>query len=189
MATSGNSPAVSEENQPLIECEIKVIGVKEDRQYTDCQAVRAVIMNVHGDIAIIHAKKEDYFKIPGGGIKEGENHQTAGTREALEEIGCRVKMSKRCLAIVEEWRNDLHQLSYCYVAHVLEDTGATALTEEETGDGLEHRWVHIDVAIKLMKEAQPTSTLGLSIKERDLFFVEKFAAALEPPMEPRHLWG
>jgi len=29
----------------------------------------------------------------------------------------------------------------------------------------------------------------LSIKERDLFFVEKFAAALEPPMEPRHLWG
>jgi len=189
MATSINKSEVSDENERYFECEIKVIGVKEGRTYTDRQAVRAIIMNVHGDIAIIHAKKEDYFKLPGGGIEEGENHQVAGTREALEEIGCRVKMSKRCLAIVEEWRNDLHQISYCYVAHVLEDTGATALTEEEIGDGLEHRWVHLDAAIKLMKEAEPTSTLGLSIKERDLFFVEKFAAALEPPMEPRHLWG
>jgi hypothetical protein len=31
--------------------------------------------------------------------------------------------------------------------------GATALTEEKIGDdGLEHRWVHIDMTIKLMKE-------------------------------------
>jgi hypothetical protein len=106
----------------------------------------------------------------------------------MEEIGCRIKMSKRCLAIVEEWRNDLHQFSHCYAAHVLVDTETTALTQEEIEDGLEHIWVNADEAIELMKEAKPTSILGLSIKERDLFFVEKFAAALEPPADPHHLW-
>lgn len=179
-------PAV-DENHP--QPDTTVIGVKEDRQYTERRAVRAVVLNLHGDIAIIHARKEDYYKLPGGGIEEGEDHQTAGAREALEEIGCRVKLSKKCLAMVEEWRNDLHQLSYCYVAHVLEDTGKTSLTEEELADGLEHEWVHVDTAIRRMKAANPTSKLGLSIKERDIFFVEKFSAALESPMEPRKLWG
>jgi hypothetical protein len=82
----------------------------------------------------------------------------------------------------------LHQFSYCYAAHVLEDTGAPALTQEEIEDGLEHRWVNADEAIELMRGAKPTSFLGLSIKARDLFFVEKFAAALEPPADPHHLW-
>jgi 8-oxo-dGTP diphosphatase len=145
-------------------------------------------MSITGDIAIIHVKKENYYKLPGGGIEAGENHQVAGRRETMEEIGCRVKMSKRCLAIVEEWRNDLHQISYCYVTHVLEDTGATSLTQEEIDEGLEHRWVHVNAAIKLIKEAKPASILGSPIKERDLYFGEKFAAALEPPADPHHLW-
>jgi 8-oxo-dGTP diphosphatase len=145
-------------------------------------------MSITGDIAIIHVKKENYYKLPGGGIEAGENHQVAGRRETMEEISCRVKMSKRCLAIVEEWRNDLHQISYCYVTYVLKDTGATSLTQEEIDEGLEHRWVHVNAAIKLMKEAKPASILGSPIKERDLYFGEKFASALEPPADPHHLW-
>ncbi|KAE9370187.1 hypothetical protein N431DRAFT_484473 [Stipitochalara longipes BDJ] len=188
MATDVGVQDIHDENQHQFDCETKVIGVKEDRQYTKRQSVRTIAMNTAGEIAILYAKKEDYYKLPGGGIEAGENHQAAGTREAMEEIGCRVKMSKRCLAITEEWRIHLHQTSYCYVAHVLEDTGATALTEEEIEDGLEHRWVHVDAAIKLMKEAKSTSIFGLSVQERDLFFVEKFAAALEPPANPYHLW-
>jgi hypothetical protein len=39
--------------------------------------------------------------------------------------------------------------------------GATALTEEKiSDDGLEHRWVHIDMTIKLMKEAPVTQLPG-----------------------------
>lgn len=180
-----------DENQTPFDCETKIIGVKEDREYTVRHAVRIIVMNISGEIAILYAKKDDYYKLPGGGIEEGENHQAAGTREAMEEIGCRIKMSKRCLAMTEEWRLGklhLHQISHCYIAHVLEDTGNTALTEEEIEDGLEHRWVHVDAAINLMKEAKPTSVFGMSVKERDLFFVEKFGAAIEPPANPRHLW-
>jgi 8-oxo-dGTP pyrophosphatase MutT (NUDIX family) len=61
-------------------------------------------MRGFGNIAIIHAKKEKYSKISGNGIEAGENRKVAATREALEEIGCRVKMLKRCLTTVEEWR-------------------------------------------------------------------------------------
>ena len=191
MATAGIVQDVNNENQDGFVCETKTIGVKEDCEYTEREAVRGIIMNSAGDIAILYSKKEDYYKLPGGGIEAGESHQEAGTREAMEEIGCRVKMSKRCMAITEEWRLgkvNLHQISYCYVAHVIEDTGKTALTEEEIEDGLEHRWVHVDDAIDLMKEAKPTSAFGLSVNERDLFFVEKFGAALEPPMLARLLW-
>ncbi len=90
-------------------------------------------------------------------------------------------MSKRCLAIAEEWRNNLHQFSYCYSAHVLEDQGVTALTEEDIDDSLEHIWVNTNVAMELMNGAKPTSIL-------DFFFVEKFTAALESPAAPNHLW-
>jgi len=31
---------------------------------------------------------------------------------------------------VEEWRNDLHQHSHCYVAKLQEDTGRPELTEQ-----------------------------------------------------------
>ncbi len=43
-------------------------------------------------------------------------------------------------------------------------------------DGLRQKWVPVDVAIKLMMDVKPVSKLGLSIKKRDLFFVENFAA-------------
>jgi len=155
---------------------VKVIGEKEDRKYRERRAVRVLVSNAKGEIAIIHARKEDYYKVPGGGIDEGENHHVAGAREAMEEIGCKVVLEHNCIGVVEEWRDDLHQLSYGYVGKLLEDTGSTALTEEEIEAGLLPRWASIEGSIKLMKEAQPTSTLGLFIKERDLFFVEKYAS-------------
>jgi hypothetical protein len=39
---------------------------------------------------------------------------------------------------VEKWRT-LHQLSYYYASHVLEDKRVAALTQEYTEDGFEHR--------------------------------------------------
>jgi 8-oxo-dGTP diphosphatase len=63
------------------------------------------------------------------------------------------------------------------------------LTEEELEDGLQHKWVYVDVAIKLMKDAKPVPKLGLSIKKRGLFFAEK----LQPPLNLKwnldKLWG
>lgn len=136
--------------------------------------------------------------MPGGGIEEDEDHRLAAEREALEETGCEVKIEGGCLAtsgmpvlfacvlacypllltdFTEEWRNDLHQISYCYVARMIKDTGTPDLTELEKSEGLFHQWCSVAEAVELMESAKPTSELGKYIKERDLFFVNEFLKA------------
>lgn len=92
----------------------------------------------------------------------------------MEETGCKVMLDPELMATAEEWRGDLHQISFCYVAKLLEDTGITALTEEEIEDGLKHKWVGFKEGVEEMKGAKPTSEFGKSVKERDLFFVETY---------------
>ena len=44
-----------------------------------------------GKLAMIHSLKYDYYKFPGGGIKNGEEKENALVREVLEEAGLCVK--------------------------------------------------------------------------------------------------
>ncbi|CAF9935136.1 hypothetical protein IMSHALPRED_010120 [Imshaugia aleurites] len=154
----------------------RTIGVKaEGIQYVDRHAVRIITKSDKDEIVIIYAKKGNYYKLPGGGVEKGEDHRIAGEREAMEETGCKVALDRDCFAVTEEWRNDLHQTSYCYAARLVEHTGATELTEDELVDGLQHEWISIRAAIEKMKATQPTSELGRFIRERDLSFVETYA--------------
>ena len=153
----------------------KTIGTQQNIKYQERLAVRAIVKNDKNEIIIIHAKKENYYKLPGGGIEGNEDHATAVQREILEETGCVVRMEGECIGVVEEWRIGLHQFSHCYVATLVEDTGKTALTEEEMGDGLVHEWVDFGRVLEVMKGVEPGSELGRFIQERDIFFVEVFA--------------
>jgi 8-oxo-dGTP diphosphatase len=137
------------------------------------------VKNEKDEIIIIFVNKGSYYKLPGGGIEAGEDHCVAGEREVKEETGCRVTMEAQCIATVEEWRNDLHQISYCYPARLIEDTGIPELTDDERADGLKHQWISVGDAIKEMDECQPTSELGRYIRERDLFFLKTYAKEIQ----------
>jgi len=72
----------------------------------------------------------------------------------------------------EEFRGTLHQRSHFYLAYLREDTGKPERTELEIGEGLRHEWVDVSDALRLMRAARPTTELGRSVKERDLWVLE-----------------
>lgn len=153
----------------------KRVGVKDPSvSYQDRQAVRVIVQNSRNEIILIHIAKGSYFKLPGGGVDPGEPHSLAAEREVMEETGCKVHIDGECFSTVEEWRNDLHQISYCYRANLIEDTGKPELTDLETSEGLKHEWIDVDGSLEKMKASEPTSDLGRNIKERDIFLIEQF---------------
>lgn len=52
-------------------------------------SVRAIIIR-EGKVAMVHSRKYDYYKFPGGGLEAGETNEEALARETLEEAGLRV---------------------------------------------------------------------------------------------------
>jgi 8-oxo-dGTP diphosphatase len=159
----------------------KVIGTKQpDTSYTERFAVRVVVQNTVGEVAIIYSKKGNYYKLPGGGVELDEDHREAAYREVLEETGATVTIrGDSYFATTEEFRNDLHQISYCYCADLVDATGRPELTEEELVDGLSHSWMPFDKAVEVMTAAEPTSELGRYIRERDIYLLEKARGLLK----------
>ena len=52
-------------------------------------SARGIIISC-GKVAMVHSLKYDYYKFPGGGIKDGENPVDAMIRETREEAGLQV---------------------------------------------------------------------------------------------------
>ena len=80
----------------------------EPKEYKLRNAARAVIFDTDKKVALLHATKKSYHKLPGGGIEDGEDMQAALKRELLEEIGCEAN-NLRDLGIIEEYRNGRSQ--------------------------------------------------------------------------------
>lgn len=65
------------------------------KDYGECthsfrrDSARSIIIR-NGKVAMIHSKKYDYYKFPGGGIENGENPFDAMIRETQEEAGLTV---------------------------------------------------------------------------------------------------
>ena len=120
------------------------------------------------------ASKDNYYKLPGGGVEDGEDHIKATEREVKEETGCSVEIdgTRGVVGGTEEWRGGLHQWSFCYRGVVVDGAGGRVeLTEEEVEDGLGHEWIGVGEVVAVMAGVRPTSELGRFIRERDLFLV------------------
>lgn len=118
------------------------------------RAARAVLRNSNGQVAVMHFAANGSYKLPGGGIDEGEEILDALHREIREETGYTITDVQE-LGITEENRyfNGMHQISYCFTAQTVEFVG-TELTEGEAADGMELVWFDtVDDAITAINGA------------------------------------
>lgn len=116
------------------------------------RAARAIVFDEKDRVAIMYFSKTGSYKLPGGGIDEGESIDDALHREIREETGYKIA-NIRELGVVEEDRYyaGMHQTSYCFVATAEHYVG-TDLTDKERAEGMELRWLDtIEQAIAAVK--------------------------------------
>ena len=112
---------------------------------------RGIIINTDGNIAIFNKSNKNEYKLPGGGVDDGEDFEEAFKREAMEETGCEIKIIKKLGTIVEEKsQDDFIQVSHVFVAQVIKDTGTLHLTEKEVDEGAKLMWVSPEKGLELI---------------------------------------
>lgn len=103
-------------------------------------------------VALLFLSKKGYYKLPGGGIEEGEDIIEALKRECREEIGCEIEIEAE-VGMTIEYRSkfQVRQESYCYLAHVVGEKGVPQFEEDEIADGFQVIWSPLDEAIRLVE--------------------------------------
>lgn len=147
---------------------------EEVADYKVREAVRAVVMNSKGEIALLFVAKENYYKLPGGGIEKGEDKMTALQRECREEIGTEVEVKGEIGTIVEN-RKIFHikQTSDCYLAAVRGRQSAPQFTDDEKANDFRVTWKPYEEALQLMQTTQSTAIEAYAyIVPRDVMFLK-----------------
>ncbi|MCX6755514.1 MAG: NUDIX hydrolase [Candidatus Nomurabacteria bacterium] len=122
---------------------------KEDVVYKIRSAVKAIVKDSHGKIALVGTK---YRLLPGGGVEEGETFVNAVKRECREEVGCNIEIDKE-IGFTEEYRAQIerHQQTHFFLAHVVGEKGKPETTQNDE-QGIEVDWYELDSAIALLEK-------------------------------------
>ena len=115
------------------------------------EAVRGIIMK-NSKILLIYSEKNGDYKLPGGGIEEGETPKEALIREVQEEAGIRVEVEEEMLQVMEydEGQYDdcdvFKMLSTYYKCREIKKMKQN-LDSYEVEMGFIPKWVNLDEAI------------------------------------------
>lgn len=146
---------------------------QEAAVYRVRQATRAIVFDKDNFVALLHATKYNYYKLPGGGVEEGEDHITALKRECLEEIGCDIEVVEE-LGTVLEYRKmyGLRQTSYCYLARLVGNKGTPQLMQDEMEEGFQTVWLPIKDALKKVGDSSVEKYEAQFMTARDVAFLK-----------------
>lgn len=137
------------------------------------EACRAVLFDEYQKVPLLYVSLYDYYKLPGGGIDEGEGKDQALKRECLEEVGSEIEVIGEIGYVIEEREgHQLKQISYSYFGKIL-SKGKVDFTQKEINDGFELAWLDLDEAINKIKNSNPKCYEGKFIQERDLVIITK----------------
>lgn len=118
------------------------------------QTVKVILFNDQGEIALTYyPPSKDYpndeYYLPGGGVEEGEDEETALRREVIEEVGCEIKEIEELGQIVEYWTKDPRKnILSCYKAKVEGEIKELQLTEKEVLRNQSIMWFSPTIAIE-----------------------------------------
>lgn len=143
---------------------------EEANGFTIRKAARAVVIDKDDNVALLHVSKNNYYKLPGGGLEDGEDKVTALRRECQEEIGCDVSVIAELGEILEYRKKfQIKQTSYCYLARVKGRIGTPKLTDHEISRGFKQVWMPYKEALEFAEKSESISFTGkLFVVPRDI---------------------
>lgn len=111
-------------------------------------SVRAIIIR-EDKVLMIHSKKYDYYKFPGGGLDKGESHIQALIREVKEESGYQVipESIKEYGRVLRRRKDDLaedtifEQENFYYLCEVGNEVSEVHLDDYEAEEGFTPVWI------------------------------------------------
>ena len=131
------------------------LDYEEDWARSARPSVRGIIRK--GDtVAMVHSAMYGYYKFPGGGFKEGEDHKAALIREVKEETGLTVKPETiKEYGFVLRLQKSQHleqtifeQENFYYTCEVSDEVGEQELDDYETEEGFTLEFVTPEEAIR-----------------------------------------
>ena len=141
-------------------------------------SVRGVII-VDNKVAMVYSKKYDYYKFPGGGIENNEDHIATLKREVLEETGLAVlddsvKELGSVLRIQKSRFEEnviFEQENFYYLCNVENSVTNQILDKYELDEGFTLKYVSPEVAITVNRTHDHD--------DYDLMMLEREALVLE----------
>ena len=165
--------------------EIDLKDYDENGSRFERPSVRGIIFK-DDKIALVHSKKYDYYKFPGGGCKKGENQIETLIREVQEETGLVVIPSsvKEYGMVHRIQKGDIDDIfvqdNYYYFCEVEDIIQNQNLDDYEDEENFTLEFVTISEAIKTNKEHHHGE------KDKDIFYqvmIERDSRVLEMLLE------
>lgn len=152
----------------------------EEIAYKIRKASRTIVLNESNEMALLYVSKNNYHKLPGGGIEDQENIEIALNREVMEEVGVNIRVLGE-VGIIIEYRDEFKQIqiSYCYYSKAIGEAIKPTFTDQEISDGFELKWVPIDEAVGILEKDEPNNYMGKFIQSRDVLFLRKACEILK----------
>lgn len=144
-----------------------------DLEYKIRNAARGIMFDENGNIPMLYASKDNYYKLPWWWIDIGEDKIDALKREFIEEVWAIIEINDELwLTIETKDQEKMIQYSYVYTWRVNSILWEPQFTEKEINDWLQLKWMSLGEAVDKIKNTIPNSYIGNFIRTRDLSILE-----------------